>query len=262
MPDQKELKVLLIEDDPQICKAVSTYTDQTEGVRLIGVTNNADRAFDYVRDRLPDAVILDMELHNGNGLSFMQKLAEAKPEVAPYILITTDGKSRLTHDTARELGADFIMTKEPGEYTPESAVDFLKSMKSVIQRRNRRHVLATELEFDERADNDKRLLRKVNSEMDAIGISHKHTGRRYLIDAILRIMDAPGPNYSKHIALKFKKTEESVERAMQVAVSTAWKRNDAEDLKEHYTAKINPTKGMPTVSEFVNFYAEKIKNDW
>jgi len=264
MTEQKDLKVLLVEDDPEACKAISVYTDKTDGVRLIGVTNNADRAFDYVRDYLPDAVILDMELHkgSGNGLSLMQRMCETKPAILPYILITTNNTSQITHEMARELGADFIMSKYQRDYTPESVIDFLKSMKSVIQRRNRRHVLATELEYEERIENEKKLLRKVNSEMDLIGISHKHTGRRYLIEAILRIMDAPGPNYSKFVAQKFTKTEESVERAMQVAVSAAWKRNAIEDLRQHYTARINPSKGMPTVSEFVNFFADKIKNDW
>ena len=56
----------------------------------------------------PDAVILDLELHRGggSGLDFLKKVQEAALDHPPYILITTNNISAITHKTARELGAD------------------------------------------------------------------------------------------------------------------------------------------------------------
>ena len=57
----------------------------------------------------------------------------------------------------------------------------------------------------------------------------------------------------------YKKSTGSVERAMQTAINKAWRVNDTEDLLKYYTARIDPRRGAPTVTEFVYYYANKVK---
>lgn len=38
-----------------------------DGIRLVDVTNNTDKALEYTSTYLPDAIILDIELHKGRG---------------------------------------------------------------------------------------------------------------------------------------------------------------------------------------------------
>ena len=59
-----------------------------------------------------------------------------------------------------------------------------------------------------------------------------------------------------------RKTENSVERAMQNAIDRTWKTTDINVLLKHYTAKINPDRGAPTITEFIHYYAQQIKNDY
>lgn len=46
---------------------------------------------------------------------------------------------------------------------------------------------------------------------------------------------------------------------MQNAILHAWRRSSLEDLEKNYTAKINYETGIPTPTEFMYYYADKIK---
>ena len=46
---------------------------------------------------------------------------------------------------------------------------------------------------------------------------------------------------------------------MQNAIERAWNLTDIDELSKNYTAKINSSKGVPTILEFIYFYANKIK---
>ena len=48
---------------------------------------------------------------------------------------------------------------------------------------------------------------------------------------------------------------------MQNAIKSAWRTNDIDDLLTYYTAKINPNRGVPTLTEFIYYYANQITNE-
>ena len=73
-------------------------------------------------------------------------------------------------------------------------------------------------------------------------------------------MDGPVSNICILIAEKHKVSTPSVERAMQNAINKAWKTSDIDTLEKYYTGKISSEKGSPTITEFIYFYANKIKN--
>ena len=127
---EKTLHILLIEDDMNTCNRISNYIATKDNMDLAGVTNNSYVGIQYVQNTLPDAVILDLELHHGggNGLFFLSDLNKLGLEKKPYILVTTYNSSKITLESARRLGADFIIGKYEDSYSPESAVDFLEQL--------------------------------------------------------------------------------------------------------------------------------------
>jgi len=257
----RELKILLVEGDSTECMNIIKAVDKTEGIRLIGVTNSADKAIEGVISGKPDAVILDIELHKSskNGVSFMQQLRGMNLATFPYVLLTTNTGAS-ANDTARDIGADFVMSKQQADYSADSLIGFLSSIKSIILGKKKSSSDVFIAENNE--DRDKRLFRRIHTELDLIGVSPKVVGRTYIVESIFIIMEKPEPNFSRKVAAKFGKSVPSVERAMQTAITGAWKNNKAEELTRHYTARISPTKGIPTVTEFIYFYAAKVKNDW
>lgn len=258
---ERMLTILLVEDDPLECNEISAYIERFDDIELIGITNNADKALKDIIDKLPDAIILDLELHkgSGNGLTLLQELQSINLSFKPYILITTHNPSAITHDIARQNGADFIMTKYQEDYSAKTVVDFLRTLKHILHSKKPNDKVS----FIETPEQKKeRFHRRICREFDLIGISHKDVGYKYLIDAILLIIDKPTPNICVIIGQNYGKTEASVERGMQNAINKAWSYGDIEQLYKYYTAKIHSDKGVPTVTEFIYYYAYKIKNEY
>ena len=259
---QNKLEILLVEDDQTACRDIIQEIDNNpDDFNLIGLTNNSSKAFQYVIETCPDAIILDLELHHGggDGLDFLKKLNDAKLSRIPFVLVTTNNISEVTHEIARKLGADFIMTKSQEGYSAKSVLEFLKITKSVIL--NRRKQLRSD-EYDESPTQAaKRLQRRICLELDKVGISAKSIGYQYLIDAITITVKEPAQHLCDKIGEKYRKSATSVERAMQNAINRAWNTSDIQNLLDNYTAKIKSDKGVPTINEFIYYYAKKIKND-
>ncbi len=260
---KKELSVMIIEDDLIACKKFADCVDVTEGISIATITNNSYRALEFTKELLPDVIILDLELHQGqgNGLTFLQDLRTLDIPTKPYVLVTTNVSSTTTYEYARQNGADFIMSKHQEDYSEKNVIDFLKMMKDIIQNNLQQHnpsYDATESENQK----EKRLVRIINMELDNIGISPKAVGYTYLTEAILLVLNGKKSNLSTEIGAKHNKTFSSVDRAMQNAINKAWNTTDINTLLKNYTATIRSDKGVPTLTEFVHFYATKIKNEY
>lgn len=259
---ERKLSILLVEDDSRACEDIATYIDSLNDVILVGVTNNSSKAEQIIHDTLPDAIILDLELHggSGSGLSLLQALHNTSPAKTPYILITTNNSSTITYEAARQFGADFILSKHQNDYCAKSVVEFLRVLKNIIQKHTT-NIRPEQNPSESPAQKDRRITRRICLELDRVGISTKAKGYPYLTDAILLVSKAPTPNLCSLIGQKYEKTESSVERAMQNAIAKAWRTTPIDDLLTFYTAKINSEKGIPTLTEFIYYYANKIKNE-
>lgn len=260
---EDQLSLVLVEDDSQACEDIAAYVNTLDDVVLTGVTNNASKVEPLIQATLPDALILDLELHNGNCNVLLQALQSISASKTPYILITTHNPSPMTYEAARQLGADFILSKHPPDYSAKSVVDFLRALKQVIQTYHVNYIPTPQGRDPEESHIAKEqcLTHTISRELDQVGISPKLKGYRYLTDAISLISKAPTPNLFAVIGGKYGKTKASVERAMQNAIASAWRTTPINTLLLHYTAKVDSEKGIPTLMEFIHYYANKIKNE-
>lgn len=257
MENIQELTVLLIEDDIEACNEIQNYIDRLDDISLVGITDDSNKALDLVKYYIPDAIILDLELRQGggNGLIFLSKLHDLNLDKLPYVLITTQNTSNVTLEAARQLGADFIISKYESDYSGQKPVELLRMMRNAIQR----HSTPDSTPHTSPADQNRKLTIRIQRELNAVGISPKAIGFQYLTDAIMLAINDPGPNLSAKIAEKYNKTSSSVERAMQNAINRTWSSGNPEELSSHYTAVINCERGVPTLTEFIYFYANKLK---
>lgn len=258
----RELSILLVEDDPALCRQTARYVDSLDDVLLVGMTNSSAEALALIQSHLPDAVILDLELHfgSGNGLLLLQNMQQCDLPRIPYTLITTNNSSLVTYESARQLGADFILSKHQRDYTPEGAVEFLRMMKSIIQNRPTASGGSSPEPMESPEMRNRRLTRRICAQLDSIGISSKAVGYQYLVDAIRLVMQQPSHNLCSVIGRKYGKTESSVERAMQNAIARAWRTTPIDELLRLYTARISSDRGVPTLTEFIYYYANQLKH--
>ena len=260
--ENKILNILIIEDDIVACKELREYIEKFETLKLIGITGNSEKGIELVKSMLPDIIILDIELHHGtgNGITFLAMLNALNLSLRPYVLITTNNSSNVTYESARNLGADFIMSKHKSDYSAQYVIEFIRMIQHAILSR-RPSVTEILSEEDSYEKNLPLYTRRVYRELDWIGISPKNIGYRYLADAILLIIKDSSANVYRNLAEIYQKSDASVERAMQNAINRAWRHSDIEELLTHYTARIRSEKGVPTTLEFVYYYANKIKTD-
>ncbi|MDR0840761.1 MAG: response regulator [Christensenellaceae bacterium] len=257
-----KLKVLLVEDDKVACQKIDDYINSTDDVSLVATTGNSSEAIELFKEHAPDAIILDLELHQGggSGLTFLWELEKLNLPKKPYVLITTNNVSEITYNRARSLGADYILSKYQQNYSEQAAVDFLRLIKDSILQRTapaNKSVIYKEVPA---AQNTISIAKRIEIEFENIGISQKAVGYNYLIDAIILIMDKHTACVSDKLALKYDKSSSSITRAMQNAISRAWRFTDPDDLLKYYTAKFNVSRGCPSLMEFIYFYANKLKD--
>lgn len=259
---ERKLSILLIEDDPLECQAISQTIDEKDDICLIGTTNNIIKALELTEEGLPDAIILDLELHkgNGNGLDFLRNLKNLSLNTAPFVLVTTHNTSSVTYEIARELGADFIMSKHQEDYSAKNVVNFLYSMKKTLHNRIGIASIVSQESAMVAQKSQSRLTQRIVNDLNYIGISPKSLGFKYFTDAIYLCSQDSNIDFKNELSKKYNKTIQSIERAMQNAIAISWRTTHIDDLSKYYTAKVNPTRGMPTLMEFVYYYANKLKN--
>lgn len=258
---EKKTSVLLVEDDPETCDEFDKFLSETEDMELVGTTNNAYTALDLIKSHLPDVVLLDLELHHGggNGLLFLQELNKAQPLIYPYIIVITNNMSQSTLEIARNLGADFTLAKYEADYSVEYVISFIRMIRETLLKRRTakqpKPVLAPK-------DRNRILTQRIQRELNLVGISPKAIGFKYLTDAILLSMDHQESSISRILAEKYKKTDSSIDRAMQNAISRTWRTNDPDELLKYYGAHIHQDRGAPTLMEFISYYATKLNSEF
>ncbi len=258
-----ELTILLVEDNPFECQSLIDYINNSEKLVLAASTNNAYQALDYIQEYYPDIIILDLELHmgSGTGLDVLNNLKNLHIGITPYILVTTNNTSSVIHEFARRFGADFIMTKNQADYSAKNVIDFILMLYDVIQ--NKCHP-KTELHTVSVTNSPhlkkQRLRQKIHACLNSIGINPKVLGYTYLTDAIELSVHSQTEHLSDTIAQTYRKSPASIERAMQNAINKAWSICDIDTLEQNYTARIQSDRGVPTITEFVCYYAIKIRD--
>lgn len=257
---KNKITLILIEDDEATTAELCNHFDTLDDMALVGCTNNSDIGLNLVAAHLPNVVLLDLELHRGggNGFLFLDQLRKNPPAQIPFIIVITQNMSQYTLDQARELGADLIITKYESSYSPEYVASTIRLMKGAIVRKN---TSMSQLKHASPSQVENLVIKRIQREMELIGINPKNKGFNYLVDSIYNHMQDPNINLARSIVEKYKKSEKSIERAMQNAIKRAWDTNDIDILYKYYTAYIRPDKGFPTLMEFVCYYSIKIKND-
>ena len=257
--DMSELNLLIVEDDKQTCRALSAYAETLLDVNIVGITATAKEAVQIISDFRPHAVILDLELSDGDGsgLDVLRGIKGANLGYKPFFLVTTVITSHVIKTEVRRLGGDYIVSKHMASYSEVYAIDFLRSMSgSIIQSQNSGiHISRTD------KPQTQRIRQKIMAEMNWIGISPKIKGRPYLVSAIELLINRFNGNLYGELATRYGTTSDSVEQAMRYAIEKAWKTKDVDVLCEHFKARIRSDTGVPTTTEFIYYYAEKIGNE-
>ena len=263
--ENKPMSILLIEDDNFECDRFKAYVETSQNVKLIGVTASSNDGLEIFKTYRPEAIILDIELHKGegSGLDFIEKAKPLMNEFRPIIVVTTNAASTLLYNKLHDEGVDLVFYKKQSDYSPKLIISTVLSLRKTLYKFN--SAIKPESGLAESlAERQNKIANKINVELDLIGISSHLKGRKYIFDAIMYLINEKenkDETVFNYLANIYKKSASSISRVMQTAINYAWRTSAPEDLEVYYTAKINYNTGVPTPTELIYHYARKIGNN-
>ena len=262
MNSNNPMKLLLVEDTQRDADLFKNYISEREDVKLISIVNSSKQAIEQVKTHMPEGVILDITLTNGegSGMMFLSDLQKIMPclDFRPLVMVITNISSEVTHTSAFQNGADMLFYKLRDDFSPELVIENLLLMRSSIIPQK----VETDMVRETISERKKRISDRISRELDLIGVTANLTGRKYIHDAILYAIE--NDKNADETAFQYltrinKKTTSSVGKCISTAIEYAWRHSSDEELETFYTAKISSFTGVPTPTEFVYYYVDKLK---
>ena len=131
---------ILIVDDEENARLYATTFLTSQGYEVIGAANLTD-AREYIRQGIPDIVLLDVQLPDGYGPSLLEETARL-PRRPPIILITAYGDIDMAVEAMKNGAHDFL--QKPIQFTQlensiKRAVEIVSMRRELEHFRNAQH---------------------------------------------------------------------------------------------------------------------------
>lgn len=105
----RELKVLVVEDDPAFSELISTIVQQDSRLRIVGVASDGIAAVSAAVELQPDLVLSDIGLPKQNGLQAARQILDLVPQ-SKIVFVTGESSPELVWH-AIDLGASGYVSK-------------------------------------------------------------------------------------------------------------------------------------------------------
>ena len=261
----EKLNIAIADDNERIVQLLDDILSNDDEIEVVGKAKNGEEAFEIIKNKQPDVVLLDIIMPKLDGLSVMDKVnrdTTIKKHPA-FIVITAIGQEGITDD-AFNLGANYYIMKP---FDNEMVLNRIKHIRGSIGKKvhESRKVNA----FESRNDYIERNLESdVTNVIHEIGVPAHIKGYQYLRDAIIMsindmdMLNSITKILYPTIAKKHQTTASRVERAIRHAIEVAWSRGKMDTIDALFGYTINTGKGKPTNSEFIALIADKIRLEY
>lgn len=259
-----KLMVAIADDNELFAKMLRDIVTSDEELQVVGIAKDGEEAYELIKKKEPDVVLLDIVMPKLDGLSVMDKVQKdgSLKKRPSFIMVTAIGQEKITED-AFALGADYYIMKP---FDNEVVINRIKHIK-------RRRYAAAQNGFPDAARKPNGY-RQMNLESDVTDIIHEigvpaHIkGYQYLREAIvmsvvdIEMLNAITKILYPSISKKFQTTPSRVERAIRHAIEVAWSRGKMDTIDALFGYTIHNGKGKPTNSEFIALIADKIRLEY
>ena len=172
--------IYVVEDDKNMCEAFDFCIRGKKGFHLAAQTGKQCEGLELLRTGKMGAVILDLELDEGDGINFLNDMKELGIE-KPVVIIITNNRSDITHACLRANGADFICPKYNEDYSPEKVLSVIKLLYPF-----RRKDVSPQMKVISYQQSQEKIYRRnrIEEELAFLGFKINVRSTGYLIDAI------------------------------------------------------------------------------
>jgi len=107
------IKILIVEDEAMLKDSLEYLLNNQEGMKVIGVTDDASKALQLCREQKPDLVLMDVIIKETNGIVFAAQIIKEMPQIK--VVIMTAFPEVTFIDEARKAGAHSFVYKSSGK---------------------------------------------------------------------------------------------------------------------------------------------------
>lgn len=114
------IKIVIADDDSIVRNGLKTIIEQDKDIKVCGVAENGNVAYDLCRSMSPDLVLMDMQMPACDGSDATKRIKTDFPKIKVLVLTTFDDKE--TVSKALSSGADGYVLKEVDENKLSNAI--------------------------------------------------------------------------------------------------------------------------------------------
>lgn len=261
----EKLKVAIADDNERMLRLLRDIIESDDELEVIGTARDGEEAFNVIKTKEPDVVLLDIVMPKLDGLGVLDRVNnDASIKKNPtFIMISAIGQEKITED-AFDLGADYYIMKP---FDNDMVLNRIKRARGNVQNKP---LEARKVNAYEKAEevSERNLEADVTEIIHEIGVPAHIKGYQYLRDAIIMsvndmdMLNSITKVLYPTIAKKYQTTSSRVERAIRHAIEVAWSRGKMDTIDEMFGYTINNGKGKPTNSEFIALITDKIRLEY
>lgn len=261
----EKLNVAIADDNERMVRLLGEIIKGDDELQVVGTAKDGEEAYEMIKHKEPDVVLLDIVMPKLDGLGVMDKVNHDKTirKHPAFIMISAIGQEKITED-AFNLGADYYIMKP---FDNDMVLNRIKHVKTKTLKKplDTRKVNAYEKVEESRKNN---LEGDVTNVIHEIGVPAHIKGYQYLREAIImsvndvEMLNSITKILYPSIAKKYQTTPSRVERAIRHAIEVAWSRGKMDTIDALFGYTINNGKGKPTNSEFIALIADKIRLEY
>ena len=261
----EKLNVAIADDNERMLRLLGDIIESDEELNVVGTAKDGEEAYNVIKTKEPDVVLLDIVMPKLDGLGVLDKVNRDKTlkKHPTFIMISAIGQEKITED-AFHLGADYYIMKP---FDNDMVIDRIKYVKNHVNVKNMENRKVNAYEKASEAD-EHNLEADVTEIIHEIGVPAHIKGYQYLRDAIImsvndmEMLNSITKILYPTIAKKYQTTPSRVERAIRHAIEVAWSRGKMDTIDEMFGYTIHNGKGKPTNSEFIALITDRIRLEY
>lgn len=256
-----KLNVAIADDNDLMRQLLDTIVQSDEELSVVGTAKDGEEAYQMIKEKEPDVVLLDIVMPKMDGLGVLDKVQRdtSIKKTPNFIMVSAVNQPQVTED-AFALGADYFIMKP---FDKDMIIQRIKKT-----RRTRAFVEPGFYQKKTKEHTEAALEADVTNIIHEIGVPAHIKGYQYLRDAIvmsvqdIEMLNSITKVLYPTIAKKYDTTTSRVERAIRHAIEVAWSRGRMDTIDALFGYTINHGKGKPTNSEFIALITDKIRLDY
>ena len=264
--NMEKLNVAIADDNERMLELLDEIISQDQELEIVGKAVNGEEAYQLIKSKHPDVVLLDIIMPKLDGLSVMDKINHDSEltKHPTFIVITAIGQEKIT-ENAFAMGADYYIMKP---FDNEMIIIRIKQMKNGLRRKGTQEQRGPKACESKETYLDYNLETDVTDMIHEIGVPAHIKGYQYLRDAIIMsvkdmdMLNSITKILYPTIAKMHQTTPSRVERAIRHAIEVAWSRGKMDTIDELFGYTVSNGKGKPTNSEFIALIADRIRLEY